>query len=122
MERVFLSMEAYFSPFPRGRVFRRVEQSAAVSSSSAGGGEALGESGEAEEGLGGVPVGARDGGRRGVADAVEVAVGGEMVDAATEGKESEVGFETALEAGEGGVVGEERAEGAAGAGELAAQG
>ena len=82
----------------------------------------MGESGEVEEGLGGVPFGGGDGWGRGVADAVEVSVGGEMVDAATEGEEAEVGFEAALEAGEGGVVGEQGAEGAAGAGKSASQG
>ena len=81
----------------------------------------LGEAGEVEEGLGGVPLGGGDTGRRSVTDAVEVAVRGEVFDAAAEGEKAEVGFETALEAGEGGVVGEEGAEGAAGAGELAAQ-
>jgi hypothetical protein len=45
-----------------------------------------------------------------------------MVDAATEGEKAEVGFETALEAGESGVVGEEGAEGEAGAGDLASEG
>ena len=63
-----------------------------------------------------MPFGGGDGGRRGVVGAVEVAVGGEVVDVATEGKEAEVGFETTLETGEGGVVGEEGTEGAAGAG------
>ena len=81
-----------------------------------------GEAGEVEEGLGGVPVGGGDGRGRGVAGAVEITVGGEMVDAATEGEKAEVGFEAALEAGEGGIVGEEGTEGGAGAGEGAAEG
>jgi len=63
-----------------------------------------------------------DGGRRGGAGAVEIAVGGEMVDVAAEGEEAEVGFEASLEAGEGGVVGKKVAEGAAGAGDLASEG
>ncbi len=67
-------------------------------------------------------MGGGDGGRRGVADAVEGAVRGERFDAAAEGEEAEVGFETALEAGEGWIVGEQGAEGAAGAGDLAAEG
>ena len=73
--------------------------------------------GEVEEGLGGVPVGGGDGRGRGVADAVEVAVGDEVFDVPAGGEDAEVGFEAALEAGEGGVVGEEGAEGAAGADE-----
>ena len=81
-----------------------------------------GEAGKVEEGLGGVPFWVGDGRGRGVADAVEVAVGGEMLDAATEGEEAEIGFDAALEAGEGGVVDEKGAEGAAGAGEGAAEG
>ena len=74
------------------------------SAAAAGGFGSLGEPGEAEEGLGGMPFWGGDGRGRGVADAVEVAVGGEMVDAAAEGEEAEVGFEAALEAGEGGIV------------------
>ena len=66
----------------------------------AGGWGALGEAVEVAEGLDGVPFGREDGGRRGVTDSVEVAVGGELVDAATEGEEAKVGFEAALEAGE----------------------
>ena len=93
-----------------------------MSVSSSGGWGGLGEAGEVEEGLGGEPLGGGDGRGRGVADAVEVAVGGEMVNAAAEGEEAEVGFDAALEAGEGGVVGEQGAEGTAGAGEGAAQG
>jgi hypothetical protein len=106
-----------------GVLFLGLEQSAAgFSSPSSGGLGALGEAGEVEEGLDGIPFRGRNGGRRGVADAVEVAVGGELVDAAAEGEEAEVGFEAALEAGEGGVVGEQGAEGATGAGEGASEG
>ena len=82
----------------------------------------MGEAGEVEEGWGGEPLGGGDGRGRGVADAVEVAVGGEMVNAAAEGEKAEVGFEAALEAGEGGVVGEQFGEGAASAGKGAPKG
>ncbi len=82
----------------------------------------MGEAEEVEDGLGGAPFGRKDGWGRGVAGAVEVAVRGEMADAATEGEKAEVGFEAALEAGEGGVVGEKGAEGAAGVGDLASKG
>ena len=82
----------------------------------------MGEAGKVKEGLDGVPLRRENGWGRGVADAVEVAVGGEMVDAATEGEEAEIGFEAALEAGERGVVGEQGAEGATGAGEGASEG
>ena len=81
-----------------------------------------GEEEKSTESLGGVPFRGRNGGGRGVAASVEVAVGGEGVDAATEGEEAEVGFEAALEAGEGGMVGEKGAEGAASAGEGASEG
>ena len=62
--------------------------------------ETAGEAGKVEKGLGGKPLRCGDGGRRGVAVSVEVAIGGEMVDAAAEREKSEVGFEAALEAGE----------------------
>lgn len=82
----------------------------------------MGEGGEVEEGLGGVPFRGWNGGRGGGTRAGEVAVGGEVVDAAAEGEESEVGFKTALEAGEGGIILQQRGEGLAGAGDLAAEG
>ena len=86
------------------------------STAAAGGFGVLGEAREVEEGLGGVPFGGGNGRWWGGADAVEVAVGGEVVDVPAGGEDAQVGFETALEAGEGGVVGEQGAEGAAGAG------
>ena len=85
-------------------------------------GGSQGKAGEVEEGLGRVPFRGRDGGSGSGAMAGEVAVGGEIGDAEAGGEESEIGFEAALEAGEGGIVGEKFGEGAAGAGELAAQG
>ena len=72
--------------------------------------------------MGGKPFRGGDGWGRGVAGAVEVAVGGEVFDAAAKGEETEVCFEAALEAGEGGVVGEQFGEGAASAGKGAPKG
>ena len=83
---------------------------------------ALGERGEAQKGLGGVPFRGRDGRGRGVAEAIEVAVGGEVVDVPAGGEDAQVGFEAALETGEGGVVGEQFGEGTAGAGDLVSEG
>ena len=82
----------------------------------------LGKALEVKEGLDRVPFRGENGRGRGVARAVEIAIGGEGFDAAAEGEKSEVGFQAALEASERGVVGEEGAEGAAGAGEGATQG
>jgi hypothetical protein len=67
----------------------------------------LGEAGESEESLGGVPFRRRDGRRRGGAEAVDVAVGGEIGDAPAGGEDAQIGFKAALEAGKGGVVGKE---------------
>ncbi len=80
----------------------------------------MGEAGEVKQGLGGVPFWGGDGGRWCVAGAVEVAVGGEIVNVTAGGEDAEVGFESALEAGEGWVVGQQIAEGASGAGDYAA--
>ena len=78
------------------------------------------EAGKVEEGLGRVPLRGQDGKGGGFPGAGDVAVRGEIWEAEAGGEESEVGFEAALEAGEGGIVGEEGGEGAAGAGEFAA--
>ena len=91
----------------KSRRERRGGSGADISSAAdAGGRGAEGKTGEIEEGLVGVPFRGRNGGRRGVADAVEVAVRGEVFDVPAGGEDTEVGFETALKAGKGGVVGE----------------
>jgi hypothetical protein len=69
-----------------------------------------------------VPFRGRYGRRWGGAEAIEVAVGGEIGDAPAGGENAQIGFKTALEAGKGGVVGEQGAEGVAGAGDLAPEG
>ena len=80
------------------------------------------EAGKVEEGLGRVPLRGQDGKGGGFPGAGDVAVRGEIWDAEAGGEESEVGFEAALEAGKGGVVGQQMAEGGAGTGEGAADG
>lgn len=59
----------------------------------------MGEAGKAEKGLGGVPFWGLDGGRRGGAGSVEVAIGDEIGDAPAGGENAQIGFKMALEAG-----------------------